>query len=651
MRTSNNTVIITGADLSPGHEYEVVVQAVSSQGLLQSPDDSPRAVIVLKGKETTPSQPSGLAALGGIVKISLTWDVQTDKDFDVMEIWRSPYDDFTTAVKVAEVKTTSWTDNLGSTGLTRYYWIRARNTSGKTSLTYPESGDSGISATTSGVTPTDIDDFAITATKLFTNTVILTGDTWTNNSPIAGSIAWNAHYIVFAGEYWQIPAGNTALRYVCWNQDVASGDGTIDDPYISQYVGYATYAYASGRFNIATNESGVAQLVWNASANMVIGSAFIMNAAIVEAKIDNLAVTDAKINSLTVAKLTAGTISSKEIVLSITAGTGDCAIRAGKTDFTNTESGFILGLDDSDSDKPKFYIGDATTYLNWDGAGLTIKGVITVTAGSNVEAGADVTSTHTAAAISGQGALATQDTADWTTDIASIPARLNEDDSPAATGVYITPNYIGFWDSGTSAWPVRIKNNAGTGEFFVGNAATSKYVSWDGSTMTVRGALNADDITAGTLTARTVQTASSNERIVLDASSNHLAGYDSGGTQVIDLDADDIMLKLYSGVSRNIRIFDGSMEIQSNADITGNTAAMLYINNDYNNQINMLYIDSVTQTDPTLCYCAKFVVNSVTMFYMRADGRAYFKEGATGNFTDNDGNTVHVINGLITSLT
>ena len=80
------------------------------------------------------------------------------------------------------------------------------------------------------------------------------------------------------------------------------------------------------------------------------------------------------INSLNVSKLVTGTISSKAITLAITGGTGDSYIAAGKTDFTNTDAGFIIGLDDSDSDKAKFYIGDATTYLNWDGVALIIAG-------------------------------------------------------------------------------------------------------------------------------------------------------------------------------------------------------------------------------------------------------------------------------------
>lgn len=54
-----------------------------------------------------------------------------------------------------------------------------------------------------------------------------------------------------------------------------------------------------------------------------------------------------------------------------------------------------------------FYLGGTSGALQWNGSTLSITGVITVSAGSNVEVGADVTATHTAASITGQGTLAT----------------------------------------------------------------------------------------------------------------------------------------------------------------------------------------------------------------------------------------------------
>lgn len=46
-------------------------------------------------------------------------------------------------------------------------------------------------------------------------------------------------------------------------------------------------------------------------------------------------------------------------------------IKQGKTAFNNTETGFILGIDNG---LAKFYIGNTTDYLNWDGTTLTIAG-------------------------------------------------------------------------------------------------------------------------------------------------------------------------------------------------------------------------------------------------------------------------------------
>jgi len=72
------------------------------------------------------------------------------------------------------------------------------------------------------------------------------------------------------------------------------------------------------------------------------------------ASVEAFGSTGTYIANLSVEHLTAGSIRSKTVTLAVTAGTGDCYFNAGKTDFTNTQSGFILGIDDSDSDKAKF---------------------------------------------------------------------------------------------------------------------------------------------------------------------------------------------------------------------------------------------------------------------------------------------------------
>lgn len=69
---------------------------------------------------------------------------------------------------------------------------------------------------------------------------------------------------------------------------------------------------------------------------------------------------------LEVSDLKAGTITSKIITLAVSGGTGDVMLRAGKTDFDDPTTGFIIGIDDSDSDYPKFQIGNADDYFTFD---------------------------------------------------------------------------------------------------------------------------------------------------------------------------------------------------------------------------------------------------------------------------------------------
>ena len=354
-------------DFTEGHEYEIVVRAVGPDGVEQALESAARGIVMIKGKLDTPGPPTGLAASGYLNAITLIWTNPRNSDVRVVEIWRSTTEDLDTASKIAEVSGVTYIDAIGTPNATRYYWARAINTSGL------ESDYSARAVGTSlGVAATDIDDFAVTATKFFTNTVILSADVWTNNSPGGGSVAWNAHFLTHGGAYYEVIAGNTSNRYITWTVGNIGGQGTVDDPYLTTYSGDAAWTAVDDKFNVYVNEGGVAQAVWNSSANMVIGSAFILNLAVTNAKIANATITTAKIHDVNVDKLTSGLILSKEITLS-TAGSVDCFINAGKTVFNNTQTGFILGIDDT---TPKFYIGDTDFFFNWDGLAATVQGTI-----------------------------------------------------------------------------------------------------------------------------------------------------------------------------------------------------------------------------------------------------------------------------------
>jgi phage minor structural protein len=134
---------------------------------------------------------------------------------------------------------------------------------------------------------------AVDATKLDTKTVILLGDTWTDNSPTAGSVAWNQHKLYYAGFENVITAGNTALKYIYWDGAANAYSASATEPEL-----------AEGQFIIAVNNGGLHDIVWNKGyGRKFIGSAFIGDAAIKSAHIEELAVLSAHIASLDANKI------------------------------------------------------------------------------------------------------------------------------------------------------------------------------------------------------------------------------------------------------------------------------------------------------------------------------------------------------------
>lgn len=133
-------------------------------------------------------------------------------------------------------------------------------------------------------------------------------------------------------------------------------------------------------FQAFGGRGGVNLAVDNIVANSASVNEFISNSA----QIKDAIVTNAKIVTCSIEKLLAGAITSKIITLGVTDGQGDSYIASGKTDFNNTQSGFIIGVDDSDSNKAKFYIGDSNNYFNWDGSNIALKGSVTITGGSGI---------------------------------------------------------------------------------------------------------------------------------------------------------------------------------------------------------------------------------------------------------------------------
>jgi hypothetical protein len=368
-------------DLVVGHTYEVVVRAISADGRMEAVEVAPKSTVTLLGVTKAPTVPSALAATPFLSTIFLTWTNPTDSDFDVTEVWRHTVDSRMGASKIGEMRTDSFADNIGSPGATRYYWIRSRNTSGVVS---EWNADLGVEATTLAVAATDIADFAITATKMFTNTVILTGDSWADHSPTAPHVAWNAHTIVYGGASYAISAGDTHDAYIYWVAGAATYSTSASHPTLG-----------NTGFMIATNTAGVHTKVWNSSANMVIGTAFIADLAVTDAKIANLSA--AKINAGTLAvgyteaKCTNAAADQTNAVLQAgTTITGGGIVLSGggsihtinKDGCADTTAGVWMGFEGA---AYTLGVGDATKFIIWDGSALTVQGMIqTAASGARV---------------------------------------------------------------------------------------------------------------------------------------------------------------------------------------------------------------------------------------------------------------------------
>jgi len=103
-------------------------------------------------------------------------------------------------------------------------------------------------------------------------------------------------------------------------------------------------------------------------------------------------------------------------------------------------------------------------------------------------------------------------------------------------------------------------------------AGGNKGLTWNqgAGTLTIRGSLNADDITTGTLTGRTVQTASTGQRAIIDSADNTFKFYigAGAGTKVVEINAGTygyIIVGDQSG-KEIAYVKDGSIQLWSDTD-------------------------------------------------------------------------------------
>lgn len=286
-----------------------------------------------------PSAPSSLSATPHMKSIRFTWVKNTEIDVTNGGYYKfrskkgtGDWSDWEVTQDPEQVVSlTSDEESLYGTEITIYFQVKAVDSFGN------ESSASESFATTEGlnIQSTDIDDFATTASKIFTKIPILESDGWTDNSPVAGSVAWNAHNLYYNGTKYEIEAGNTSLKYIFWDGASSAYSSSNTNPGLSD-----------GQFVIATNVDGYHDLAWNANANEAIGSAYIQLAAIL----------DAHILEVDAEKVTTGLLTGLHIVGNLieTSSSGKRVIMS--------DEGITLFITENVDLYGEFYYGDGTLY-------------------------------------------------------------------------------------------------------------------------------------------------------------------------------------------------------------------------------------------------------------------------------------------------
>ena len=177
-----------------------------------------------------------------------------------------------------------------------------------------ESSASATNDSTGGlnIKPTDVDDFAITASKQeWMIPVIEGGLTIADDTPGAGQIQVSAFTLYYNGTKYNINQTSSANKYFYW-KDLAGADpgsaalstSNTNPSELGDWDPQEDFIIA---INVDTDRDGTPDGVgvpaWNSIANEVIGSAYIQTAAIINAHISDLSAD----------KINAGTLSADRI--------------------------------------------------------------------------------------------------------------------------------------------------------------------------------------------------------------------------------------------------------------------------------------------------------------------------------------------------
>lgn len=152
-----NTIKISG--LLPNTTYNFGVASVNTQGTQSSFCTNINVTTDLDS--TAPATVTGLTATAGIQSVILKWTANSELDLDSYNVYHNTVNNSATSTILANTRSTYFINSKLTGDIIKYYWIKAKDTSGNLSVAY----STGASATPTNVTTDDIVDAAITSLK------------------------------------------------------------------------------------------------------------------------------------------------------------------------------------------------------------------------------------------------------------------------------------------------------------------------------------------------------------------------------------------------------------------------------------------------------------------------------------------------------
>lgn len=233
-------------------------------GLVQAPDGvSFQAsgkpafypVPVLIGETTqidTPTQPTGLTVTGAATNNILMWDAPGFAGFAYTEVWKNSVDNLGTAVLARTTTARVAADNVGGSGITRYYWIRHVNQLGDPGPYNDTAGTAGTTGTASGPASTAAYDALVVAQGVIVSALI--GDAEIGTAKIADAAITNAKITSLAVS--KLSAGALAVGQYIQSSNWGAGTGwKINE----DGTAYFNAVYVSGEIH-ASNFTGTQDL-------------------------------------------------------------------------------------------------------------------------------------------------------------------------------------------------------------------------------------------------------------------------------------------------------------------------------------------------------------------------------------------------------